>query len=118
MTKGIGVDIVDIRRIEKALLKENFKSRILNESEIQLFRKSESIAGVFAAKEAASKALGLGFARGISFLDFEVLKDEAGKPFMALSGKAMQRFIDISARNILISIAHEKDYAICYCIIE
>ena len=91
MILGIGVDIIEIDRIEKAIKKQNkFLEKIFTNKEIEYFQNRkmniEVIAGNFAAKEAISKALGTGF-RGISFLDIEVLRDEIGKPLVNIENK-------------------------------
>ena len=91
MILGIGVDIIEIDRIEKAIKKQNkFLEKIFTNKEIEYFQNRkmniEVIAGNFAAKEAISKALGTGF-RGISFLDIEVLRDELGKPLVNIENK-------------------------------
>ena len=91
MILGIGVDIIEIDRIEKAIKKQNkFLEKIFTNKEIEYFHNRkmniEVIAGNFAAKDAISKALGTGF-RGISFLDIEVLRDELGKPLFNIENK-------------------------------
>lgn len=108
----IGVDIVRIKRIEEAILKnENFKYKIFTQKEIDYCEKRknkyESYAGRFAAKEAFSKAYGKGFREGLSFLDIEILNDEYGKPYI--------KYLD---KKIKLSISHEKEYAIATVLIE
>ena len=108
----IGVDIVRVKRIEQAILKnENFKYKIFTQNEINYCEKRknkyQSYAGKFAAKEAFSKAFGTGFRDKFGFLDIEVLNDELGKPYIKYSDK-----------KIKISIAHEAEYAIATVLIE
>lgn len=82
---GIGNDIIEISRIEKAIKKTNFITKVFTENEIKLFEikgsRAEFFAGRFAAKEAISKALGTGF-REFSLTDIEVLNNELGKPYV------------------------------------
>lgn len=121
MVKGIGTDIIEINRIEKALLKrDNFTKRIFTEKERMMFQsrnnKVETIAGNFAAKEAVSKALGTGVV--FSWKDIEVLRDDLGKPFVILHGKAKEIFDNQKCSNLQLSIAHNKSHAIANCLIE
>lgn len=97
MILGIGTDLIDIRRIEKALERhgERFIARVFTDVER---RKSEgrrqraaSYAKRFAAKEACSKALGTGFRGGVFFRDMGVVNLRSGKPTIALTGGAAAR---------------------------
>lgn len=92
MVQGLGIDIVDIARIEKALKRfPAFKERVFSREELDycvLRKKPERhFAARFAAKEAASKALGTGI-KGFSWKDISVLRDADGRPSIYLSGKA------------------------------
>lgn len=114
---GIGNDIVEINRIEKAIKKANFITKIFTENEIKLFEikgnRSEFFAGRFAGKEAVSKALGTGF-REFSLTDIEILNNELGKPYVTFKNSIesynKKYFIDIS-------ISHCKEYATAVAII-
>jgi holo-[acyl-carrier protein] synthase len=121
MVKGIGTDIIEIDRIEKALLKrDNFIKRMFSEKERLMFQsrnnKVETIAGNFAAKEAVSKALGTGVV--FNWKDIEVLRNDLGKPIVILHGKAQEIFDDKKCSNLQLSIAHNKSHAIANCLIE
>ena len=86
MIVGIGTDLIEIARIEKACRKQAFLSRIYTEEECRLAGGSISrLAGNFAVKEAVSKALGTGF-RAFMPIDIEVLRNELGKPYVNLYG--------------------------------
>lgn len=97
MLFGIGLDLTEIPRIEKAYLKrKTFPEKILTRSEMELFanmhgqRQMEFLAGRFAAKEAFSKAVGTGIGK-VGFLDIEILPDEKGRPVITrcpFDGKA------------------------------
>lgn len=114
---GIGNDIIEINRIEKAIKKANFITKVFTENEIKLFEikgnRAEFFAGRFAAKEAISKALGTGF-REFSLTDIEVLNNELGKPYVVfkngINSYNKKYFIDIS-------ISHCKEYATAVAII-
>ena len=123
MTIGVGVDIVEISRIERSVKRwgAKFARRIFSELELTVFadRTEESglLARQFAAKEAVSKALGTGM-KGIGFRDITVIRNEAGAPLVELSDHAASRASEIGVENILISISDERDYAIAYAVAE
>ena len=102
MIIGIGNDLIDIRRVEKTLEKhpERFTTRVFTEiarakSDRRLNR-AASYAKRFAAKEACSKALGTGLARGVFWRDMGVVNLPGGKPTMALTGGAAERLAEIT----------------------
>ena len=118
---GIGVDIVSVDRIAKSLEKEGFLRKVYGEREIALFAsenriKTNSLAANFAAKEAFSKALGTGV-RGFELAEVEILRDEMGKPYFYLSGRAKQIAEDKNL-SFQISLSHEKDKAIAFVTAE
>lgn len=114
MIKGIGIDIIEIPRIKKAIARNGsrFLDKLFLQSEQQYcsnFKECEShYAARFAAKEAAVKALGIGFRDGVTWHDFEVAHDMHGKPFFKLSDSIKERF---NHPNLLLSISHSKEYA-------
>lgn len=114
---GIGNDIIEIKRIEKAITRNNFKEKIFSEKEIEIIasrgNKTESYAGRFSAKEAVSKALGTGV-RGFSPRDIEILNDELGKPYVVFRGK-IEKYN--SQYIVELSISHCKEYATAVAII-
>lgn len=116
MIKGIGIDIIEIDRIAKAIERhgEHFVNRLFTRNE-QLPVSSQNpayFAGRFAAKEAIVKALGTGF-RGISWLDIEVLNDSVGKPYVNLSPAIAKKF---DSPQLLVTISHSKNNACACCI--
>ncbi|MCI1959223.1 MAG: holo-ACP synthase [Clostridia bacterium] len=120
MIKGVGTDIIEIKRIEKAVKKDAFLKKCYTENEIKNFGKStfaQSAAGVFAAKEAVSKAFGTGF-RYFSANDIEILKDEMGKPIVNLSEKASDTAKELGIKKIYISISHCNEYAVAFAVAE
>ena len=126
MILGVGVDIIEIDRVEKATKNQSkFLKKIFTENELKYFEKRtmnpEVIAGNFAAKEAISKSLGTGI-RNISFLDIEVLRDGFGKPIVNIENK-LKNNIELMFGNgqvykIHVSISHSKNNAIAYAILE
>lgn len=113
---GIGVDIIEIERIEKAIRKnDKFLQRLFNESEIAYIEKkgnrAETVAGLFAAKEAVSKVLGTGISV-FPWLDIEISHTESGQPIVILKNQAKTLANEKSITNIMISISHCKTYAV------
>ncbi|WP_338995654.1 holo-ACP synthase [Fusobacterium animalis] len=121
MIVGIGNDIIEIERIEKAISKEGFKNKIYTQRELENIKKrgnrAETYAGVFSAKEAISKAIGTGV-REFSLTDLEILNDDLGKPYVVVSEK-LDKIIKSKKKDyqIEISISHSKKYAIAMAII-
>lgn len=115
MIFGIGVDIVQIQRIENAVMRfgERFSMKVLTLRE-QPCQTSRDIAVHFAAKEAFAKALGTGF-RGVTFKDIEVFHNEMKKPYFMVSDKILSMFGPFQSH---LSISHEKDYVIAMAVIE
>lgn len=118
---GIGVDIVSIDRIAKSLERDSFLKKVYGEGEIALFAaenkiKTNSLAANFAAKEAFSKALGTGV-RGFELTEVEILRDDMGKPYFQLSGRAKEI---AEEKNLVfsVSLSHEKDKAIAFVVAE
>ena len=121
MIVGIGNDIIEIERIEKAISKEGFKNKVYTQRELKNIKKRgdrvETYAGIFSAKEAISKAIGTGV-REFSLTDLEILNDDLGKPYVAVSEK-LDKIIKSKKEDyqIEISISHSKKYAIAMAII-
>lgn len=124
MIYGVGIDLVQIGRIQRCLDRygQRFAKRVLSESEYLEFtacaNQPRFLAKRFAAKEAFSKALGTGIAQGLSLRDISVNHDEAGRPFFRCQNQAdrlLGRF-RISASHLTLS--DEADYAIAYVTLE
>ena len=121
MIVGIGNDIIEIERIEKAISKEGFKNKIYTQKELENIKKRgdrvETYAGIFSAKEAISKAIGTGV-REFSLTDLEILNDDLGKPYVVVSEK-LDKIIKSKKEDyqIEISISHSKKYVIAIAII-
>lgn len=118
MIKGIGIDIVEIKRIQTIMDRQpKFQKRVLTEKELELYealtsngRKTEFLAGRFAAKEAFAKAKGTGFGKELGFHDIEILRNELGKPVV--------HFTSNGEETIHISISHSSEYAVAQVILE
>jgi len=122
MIHGIGIDIIDIRRIKRVINKygNRFKKKCFHEHEIiksdARFNSIESYAKRYAAKEACAKALGTGLARGVFWKDIEVRNNQYGKPYIILHNNA-KKFIKKSNDKIVLSLTDEKNFAIANVII-
>ena len=122
MIKGIGNDILEIDRIKSAIKKNSrFLTKIYTKSELDYYQakgeKIETLAGMFCAKEAVSKALGTGFV-SFAFTDIEILRASGGKPYVLLHNKAKDALAELGGFNINISISHSKHYAHAVAIID
>ena len=121
MIVGIGNDIIEIERIEKAISKEGFKNKVYTQRELENIRKrgnrTETYAGIFSAKEAISKAIGTGV-REFSLTDLEILNDDLGKPYVVVSEK-LDKILKVKKESyqIEISISHSRKYATAMAII-
>ncbi|MFR3072061.1 MAG: holo-ACP synthase [Paeniclostridium sp.] len=117
----IGIDIVEIERLEKALQRnKRFLDKLFTKEEIDYFKskglKTETIAGNFSAKEAISKALGTGI-RNFNFKDIEILRDKKGKPIVKTYNNLREICIDYNVLEIKVSISHSKNYAVANAIV-
>src|SRR6056300_20007 len=118
MIVGHGIDLIDIRRVEKTINKfgNRFINRIFTKGEIirsdNRNKRIESYAKRFAAKEACSKALGTGFRSGVYWRDIEVVNEKSGKPILKLTGGAYKRLKKIipNDNNCNISLSITDDY--------
>ncbi len=122
MIFGIGMDIVEIQRIERSIEKnDRFADRILTQNELNDFKCSRSpsafLAKRFAAKEALVKAMGTGIGNGYSWHMCEVVHEPSGRPFFEING-SIQAFL--SERNLVsfLTISDERHYATATVILE
>lgn len=116
MTKSIGVDIIEIDRVEKIISEfgESFMKKVFSEYEIKYClskaKPSQHFAARFAAKEAVAKALGTGFGKNLLLKDIEVRNDSNGKPEIYFKGEKEER--------VLISISHCDHYVVAFAVLK
>lgn len=115
---GIGTDVVEISRFETMKNREAFLERYFTENEIEYIKQknngaAQTMAGIYAAKEAASKAMGTGIVCPLK--EIEVLHRENGLPYCHLSGKAAHLAGD---RKTHLSVSHDGGIAVAFCVIE
>ncbi|WP_068546741.1 holo-ACP synthase [Thalassotalea crassostreae] len=121
---GIGNDIVEISRIanmsDGALAR--LAKRVLCESEMKRYQSIKQqhsfLAKRWAAKEAASKALGTGIADGVSFQHFEIKNLASGKPELLLTGRALEIAKQLGAKYFHLSLSDEKHYALAFVVLS
>jgi len=124
MIVGTGVDIADTARIAASIERfgRRFTERVFTPDEIRYCEskanKAERYAARFAAKEAAMKALGTGWRRGVTFRDIEVRRTPGGRPTVVFTGAAGEFFRNLGATRAHLSISHTAEYAIAQVILE
>ncbi len=113
-----GIDLIEIERIGRAIDRwgERFLGRIYTDREIAYCRgRTQRFAGRFAAKEAASKALGVGI-RALRWRDIEILPNSRGKPTVHLHGRAAELAAHLGIANFEVSISHSRSDAMAMVI--
>ena len=128
MIYGIGTDICDIRRIRASLDKygERFAQKVLSDNEMQTYRVRSArwpergvryVATRFSAKEAFSKAIGLGMRMPMTWRLCEVAKLPSGQPTIVLHG-VLKEWFEAKGLSVHVSLSDESDYATSYCVVE
>ena len=122
---GIGVDIIENKRIKKAIKNNRFKEKVYSSKELKQSTLSKDKIGYFskrfAAKEAFAKALGTGFRNDLNFKDIEIMNDKFGKPYYSDSKKItkiIKKEFKVKNFNSFLSISDEKEYSTAFAIIQ
>ena len=122
---GIGVDIVQNKRIKNLIKNKIFINRTFGKKEIMIskkfFDKTNYFAKRFSAKEALSKAFGTGFRNNLNLKDIQILNDELGKPYFLKTKKIdtiIFRKFKIRKYDLFLSISDEKDFSISFTILK
>jgi holo-[acyl-carrier protein] synthase len=121
---GMGIDVAEVKRIASVIesQRERFLRRVFTLDEVayceQFRNKYERYAGRFAAKEAAMKALGTGWSRGVRWVDVEVIRQRGRRPTLELRGEAKKIADKLGVKNIAVSITHTAEQAIAQVIFE
>jgi holo-[acyl-carrier protein] synthase len=124
MILATGIDIVEVERIERAAarLGRRFLDRVFTPAEIAYCEPRGArwvhFAGRFAAKEAAMKSLGTGWAEGVAWREVEILSSAVGGPQLRLHGVALARYEALGASRSHVSISHTSRYAVAQVILE
>jgi holo-[acyl-carrier protein] synthase len=126
MIKGIGTDLTDRRRIQRAYDRfgDRFVAKVLSVTEIKVFQSMGEgkqvayLAKQFAAKESVVKALGTGFSQGIALHQIEITRRPTGAPAVNLEGLALARATELGISTWSISISDDGDYALAFVTAE
>lgn len=124
MIVGSGIDIAEVPRIRATLARfgDRFLQRIFTAGEIRYCdskaNRVERYAARFAAKEAAMKALGTGWSRGVRWRDCEVVRMPGGRPTMTFHGRAAEVAAKLGVKNTALSLSHTAEQAIAQVILE
>ena len=124
-TLGIGIDIIDNKRIRTLINNRSFINRIFGKSEIKLSKKISNktnyFAKRFAAKESLAKSLGTGFRNNLNFKDVEILNDNKGKPYYFITKKIdniINKKFKVKKYNLFLSMSDEENYSIAFTILQ
>ena len=123
MILSTGVDIIEVDRIQKAIMGgTRFRDRVFTKSEMGYCESQTfpfmSYAVRFAAKEALMKALGTGWSEGIAWTDIEVARESTGDPSLVLHGRAQELFGKMGGKKAHLSLAHTRKMAVAFVTIE
>ena len=126
MIVAIGIDLVEIARLEEVLARrgDRFRTRVFTDGEIAFCEhragaaRFASYAARFAAKEASMKALGTGWSEGIAWKEIEVVCEPSGAPTIELHGRALERLREIGATRIHLSLSHSGNLAVAQIVLE
>ena len=122
---GIGVDIINNKRVNLLIKKKIFLKRTFGKNELKLSYKMKNktnyFAKRFAAKEALAKSIGTGFRNNLNFKDIQILNDKIGKPYYQKSkkiDKIINKKFKVKTYDLFLSISDEKDYSIAFTILQ
>src|SRR5690348_10473780 len=124
MIVGTGIDLTEVPRIAASIERfgDRFLRRVFTEAEIRYCdskaNRAERYAARFAAKEAALKAIGTGWRRGVSWTDVEVRREPGGRPTLAFHGKAAEFAETLGVKHVALSLTHTKEHAMAQVILE
>jgi holo-[acyl-carrier protein] synthase len=124
MIAGIGVDLCEVERMEAAIARhgERLLTRIYTDAERRYCEskpnRMERFAGRFAAKEAAMKAIGTGWSRGVGWRDFEVTRAVSGQPVILFHGAARRIAAEMGVTRALVTITHVRSLAMAQVLLE
>ena len=118
----VGIDILDAVRMEKISKNKKHLEQVFTEKEIEYYNQSNNylprLAGMYCAKEAFLKALGIGVRNGIDFKEIEIGHEESGKPIYQLSGHIKDILKSLKITHAELSISHTDNFATAICIMQ
>jgi holo-[acyl-carrier protein] synthase len=118
-----GIDLIEVNRVRATLARygERFLSRVFTENELAYCHgRPQELAARLAAKEAVSKALGVGIQHrdGVRWQEMEIVSDERGKPSVRLAGRAAQRAKEMGLDTFALSLSHTREYAMAVAVAQ
>jgi len=122
--KGLGIDLVEVPRFAAALRRhgERLEKRLFTAREradcADRADRAQSLAARFAAKEAALKALGTGWAQGLGFRQIEIERQASGAPRLRFHGRAAERASELGAPRVHVSLTHQPGIAAAVVLLE
>ena len=122
MIRGVGIDLIEVERVRRAAGKESFLRRVFTEQERDYYTQQrdnpQTLAGIFAAKEAVAKARSTGLAEGVCWQEIEICHRESGQPYIRLTGGAKEQLDRLGGTRVHVSISHIKSMAVAQAVIE
>ncbi len=123
MVVGVGIDLIEVARIERSVTStESFMSKVFSSKEVDKCLKSNNkyqcLAARFAGKEAFMKAIGTGWSKGIKWTEIQILNHESGQPYLCLSGKAEEAVQQLGVERMHISLSHLAEIASAVVVLE
>jgi holo-[acyl-carrier protein] synthase len=122
---GIGVDLIENKRIKSLTKNKNFIKRTFTKNEVEFAKKINNrtnyFAKRFAAKESLAKSLGTGLRNNLNFKDIEIVNDKMGKPYFSKSKKIdsiINKKFKVKRYKIFLSISDEKEYSVAFTILQ
>tara|TARA_Y100000741_G_scaffold40741_1_gene28403 strand:+ start:118 stop:504 length:387 start_codon:yes stop_codon:yes gene_type:complete len=122
---GIGIDIIENKRIKQSIKNDKFKKRIYSSKELKLStfsnNKTSFFSKRFAAKESFAKAMGTGIRNNLNFKDIEIINDKLGKPYYVKNKnitKMIKKNFSVKNFNCFLSISDEKNFSTAFTIIQ
>lgn len=123
MVLGIGIDLVKVDRIEKAMVRwgEAFTGRVFTEREVvycqRQKRPAEAFAARFSAKEAVMKAFGTGLSDGVCWKDVEIVRSDSGKPDIVLDGRLKELASGMGVSRAFVSFSHDSGFVVAQAVL-
>lgn len=118
----VGIDVLDAIRMERISKNKEHLQQVFTDKEVEYYMKSNNylprLAGMYCAKEAFLKALGIGVRNGINFKEIEISHEESGKPIYVLSGHVKDILKTLKITHAELSISHTDNIATAICIMQ
>jgi holo-[acyl-carrier protein] synthase len=123
MILGVGIDLVKVERIERAVSRwgESFTGRVFTKGELDYCMRQKSpgphLAARFGVKEAVMKAFGTGHSGGVRWTDVELVRGESGRPSVRLAGRLKEMAGEMGMKDALVSVSHDSGFAVAQAVL-